>query len=125
MVSAPPMSSFIWLPLHSPSSFCARPPLMAARSLSENLASPTIFIGVKSPIGNGMSDPIMIRSNDVGKIAECAGVLDDGVVVHGGERSIGVTELGLVQRIVGAQAADDIGKRCTADHGKQLHLRIA
>ena len=47
---------------YSPNSRCAKPPLMAARSASENLVSATILVGARSPIGNGMSDPIMIRS---------------------------------------------------------------
>ncbi len=36
---------------------------MCFASDAEKPASSTTFIGVRSPIGNGMSDPIMMRSH--------------------------------------------------------------
>src|SRR6185437_8675578 len=47
---------------YRPNSFCTRPPLIEARSASENLVSVTILVGARSPIGNGMSDPMMTLS---------------------------------------------------------------
>src|SRR5262249_2356163 len=40
----------------------ASPPLMESVCVLDNPASTTIFIGSVSPIGNGMSDPIIRRS---------------------------------------------------------------
>src|SRR5664280_2818131 len=54
------------------------------------------------------------RADDIGEVAQGARILDDGVVVHGGERRIGIAELVLVERIVPAQAADHIRQRRAA-----------
>src|SRR6266853_1460228 len=44
-------------------------------------------------------------ADDVGKVAQRARVLDNGVVIHRGERGVGIAELVLVERIIPAQAA--------------------
>ena len=67
-----------------------------------------------------METTYSVGAYDIGETAQCASVLNDGVVVHCRKGSIRAAEIVFFKRIVARQPADDVGQRGPADVGNDL-----
>ena len=100
--------------------------MIEATSAAENPASVMIFRGVKSPMGNGISDPIMMRwaPTHLPRSAD-ARVVNDGVVIHGRQSRIGIGELVAIEFIIPSQSADHVRQRRAANANNDLGVGVA
>lgn len=89
---------------------------MLLRCPSANDISRSIVSGARSP----METTYSVGAYDIGETAQCARVLNDGVVVHCRKGSIRAAEIVFFKRIVARQPADDVGQRGPADVGNDL-----
>lgn len=85
--------------------------------MCENDVASTISRGARSPIGNGMSDPIMTRALPTTSARKRNVGPARRIIIERGQSRVGIAESDLVELIVPAQAAEDVRQgRATQTH---------
>ena len=106
---------------------CAVSPRMAVRCAALKAAACTTRVGAGSPIGNGMSEPSMMRSGAdfARQELERLGVEHAGIEVHRLESLARIGVLALRNGVIARQAAERVGQRRAAVREHELHPREA